>query len=93
MLTHPSLYIPQARYHHYSRCLYTCIHVATLSTCPSAGHTPGMGLRTLKVGTKGLCQGKADKLVKEPLDLLSNSPTVFWKLRVCSVPSWDQGTG
>lgn len=39
-----------------------------------------MGLGTLKVGTKGLCQGKADKLVKEPLDLLSNSPTVFWEI-------------
>lgn len=50
-----------------------------------------MGLRTLKVGTKGLCQGKADKLVKEPLDLLSNSRPSFPKGgRVWLSPS---GTG
>lgn len=50
-----------------------------------------MGPRTLKVGTKGLCRGKADKLVKEPLDLLSNSAIVFWKLRVCPIPSLGPG--
>ena len=87
MLTHPSLYIPQPLHHHYSHCLLHRIHVATLSIGP----TPGMGLRTLKVGTKEPCWGKADKLVKEPRDLLSNSTTVFWKLRVCSVPFLGPG--
>lgn len=61
-----------------------------MATLPLCRPHPWNGAKDTE-GWYQRCWGKADKLVKEPLDLLSNSAIVFWKLRVCSIPSLGQG--